>query len=143
MDTPCIEWKGRKNAGGYGTVSISGKQFFVHRLAVALSGRNIPKSKVCDHLCRNHSCYNPDHLELVTPAENVLRGESPLAKYARSDSCAKGHKFTPKNTRLFTTKKGNTYRHCKHCYADREFAYRRRIGRVTGAIKSTRTKYAE
>ncbi len=141
MTTPCIEWKGKKNANGYGIIRINDKQFFVHRLAVALSGRNIPKSKVCDHLCRNHACYNPEHLELVSPKENSLRGVSPPARMARRDACDKGHAYTPENTRLFTDKRGKKARHCKRCYADREYAHKRRSGKVIGKGNWKRLKY--
>ena len=128
METFCIEWEGRKNAKGYGVVLINGKQFFAHRLAVALSGRNISKDKVCDHLCRNHSCINPDHIELVSLKENVMRGEAITARNARSNSCMYGHLYTPENTRIHTDKKGRKTRHCKRCYADRTYKQRRQKG---------------
>lgn len=139
METKCIEWKGRRNGNGYGVVLINGKQLFAHRLAVALSGRNIPKSKVCDHLCRNHSCINPDHIELVSSKENALRGESIPAQHARRDTCSKGHPYTKENTRLWTDKNGRVARHCKNCYADREYLRKHRIG--ISKNKKTRYKY--
>ena len=137
----CIEWQWRKNAKGYGVILMGGKQFFAHRLAVALSGRNIPKSKMCDHLCRNHSCINPEHIELVSPRENVLRGESPVAKYAKSKFCTNGHPFTKENTRIFRRKNGKTERHCKKCYADREFVRRRKTGYLKNRDKHKLIRY--
>jgi hypothetical protein len=38
----------------------------------------IPKGLQLDHLCRQRDCINPDHLEPVTCAVNVQRGQ--LAK---------------------------------------------------------------
>ena len=137
----CCEWKGRKNAKGYGIVFIGGKQVFAHRLAVALSGRDIPKDKVCDHICRNHACINPEHIELVTIAENVMRGEGLTAQHARRDSCSKGHKYTKENTRLWTDKRGRIARHCKHCYADREFKRTRAQGLIKFAKRQPRFVY--
>lgn len=34
----------------------------------------IPTGKELDHLCRNATCSNPDHLEPVTHKENFNRG---------------------------------------------------------------------
>lgn len=34
----------------------------------------VPDGMDLDHLCRNRSCVNPDHLEPVSRAENILRG---------------------------------------------------------------------
>lgn len=141
MKTECIEWQGRKNANGYGVVMINGKQFFAHRLSVALSGRNISKSKVCDHLCRNHSCINPDHIELVTIKENWRRGESKSANYARSETCSRGHLFDDENTRIHTDKKGRKTRHCRRCFALRERARKHRVGISKNRYKNH--KYAK
>ena len=33
----------------------------------------IPDGREIDHLCRNHRCVNPDHLEPVTHLENMRR----------------------------------------------------------------------
>lgn len=122
-DTPCCEWEGRKNAKGYGVVLIGGKQLFAHRLAVALSGRNIPKGKVCDHLCRNHSCINPEHIELVDTRTNVLRGKGISARRAVANACENNHPFDGENTYFRKDKFGK--RQCRKCNADRQRRYRK------------------
>ena len=37
----------------------------------------IPKGLVIDHLCKNRKCVNPNHLEPVSQALNVRRGNLP------------------------------------------------------------------
>ena len=37
-----------------------------HRVSYEIAKGSIPNKKVLDHLCRNPSCVNPDHLEVVT-----------------------------------------------------------------------------
>ena len=49
-----------------------------------------------DHLCRNHRCCNPRHLELVTHRENGYRGKRGIL-YLK---CVHGHDMTPDNRRL-------------------------------------------
>jgi hypothetical protein len=71
-----------------------------------------------DHLCRNPSCSNPNHLEAVTRRENILRGAGPTALKARNAAithCPKGHEYSTENTRLSKNKKGVVRRHCKIC----------------------------
>jgi hypothetical protein len=36
----------------------------------AWNGKKIPKGMVIDHLCGNKACFNPEHIECVTSAEN-------------------------------------------------------------------------
>lgn len=132
LASKCIEWEWNKNKKGYGVIRINGKQLFAHRLAVALSGRNIPKSKVCDHLCRNHSCINPDHIELVSMWENSMRGESIPAQRKRSKTCLRGHLWDKKNT--WFRKKGSKiiWRQCRKCRAVAEAKRKKRLKKLRG-----------
>lgn len=109
----CIEWTGTKTKTGYGVLTLNGRQYKVHRLAVILSGRKYPKGTVTDHLCRNHSCINPEHLEVVTNAENVMRGRSFAVTNAHKTLCKRGHTLdgTRKNRRI----SGKLERFCKQC----------------------------
>lgn len=63
----CWEWQGAKDYCGYGICkSMLGTQR-VHRISYTLLCGKIKSGLVIDHLCRNTSCLNPQHLEAVTP----------------------------------------------------------------------------
>lgn len=93
----CWEWTGSKDYQGYGLLWYEGKTERIHRLMYAYFIEPIPKGVPSrrfyqvDHLCRNTSCCNPDHLELVTQKTNVLRGEGITAQAARKTHCKRGH----------------------------------------------------
>jgi hypothetical protein len=70
---------------------------------------------VKDHLCRNHACGNPDHVEPVPNAENVLRGEGPTAVNARRDECSHKHAFTLESTIWDVRADGRILRRCRTC----------------------------
>ena len=71
----CWLWQGTRTKGGYGIISpgydlpVSA----VHRLSYKLFKGEIPQGLQLDHLCRNKTCVNPDHLEAVTLKENMKR----------------------------------------------------------------------
>ena len=69
----CWVWQ-RSTFQGYGVTVINGKSKQAHRLYYQNKYGEIPKGFVLDHLCRNRSCVNIEHLELVTYAVNIQRG---------------------------------------------------------------------
>jgi hypothetical protein len=50
----------------------------------------IPDGLELDHLCRNPSCVNPDHLEAVTHQVNMSRAV-PYRRSVRTNTCKHGH----------------------------------------------------
>ena len=98
----CWEWSGTHDRNGYSKLSsrLEGKKklMYAHRLAYELYVGPIPDGLVIDHLCRNHGCVNPEHLEAVTQAVNFLRGMHRTAVTIREGRCQRGHEMTPENT---------------------------------------------
>lgn len=70
----CWNWTGYRNRGGYGRYMHQKRMQLAHRVSYELLVGPVPDGLVIDHLCRNPSCVNPDHLEPVTNAENIRRG---------------------------------------------------------------------
>lgn len=95
--TDCWIWKGKKTSGGYGISSYNGKITTTHRISYQIHKGEIPKDLVIDHLCRNRSCVNPDHLEAVTQSINAIRGRTGYHKNrlnSKKTHCPKGHQYT-------------------------------------------------
>jgi len=99
----CSEGYGRFNAN-----DITLPSTLAHRIAYTWLVGPIPPAMTLDHLCRNTSCVNPAHLEVVTSAENSRRA----VKWNRGKlHCMHGHSFDEANT--YKTPDGR--RACKTC----------------------------
>lgn len=116
----CWIWRGKKDYG-YGRVGMDGTHHRAHRLIYESSKGPIADGMVLDHLCRNRSCVNPDHLEQVTVKENVLRGISPVAINSQKTHCKRGHELSGDN--LYEYK--GLYGPCRGCKTCRREAVRR------------------
>ncbi len=88
-DSGCWRWTGHISSTGYGRIVISRKKLIVHRIVYETLVGAIVSGLECDHLCRNRWCCNPMHIEPVTKKENILRGMSPTAVWARTERCPK------------------------------------------------------
>ena len=69
----------------------------------------IPAGLELDHLCRVRRCVNPEHLEPVTPSENVRRSLNGV----RQTICSAGHPIAGDNAYMVRTR---GYSRCKQCY---------------------------
>jgi hypothetical protein len=113
----CWLWGGALNRDGYGTIYVQGsKRKLAHRIIFESMRRPVPEGMHLDHLCRNRLCVNPDHLEIVSPRTNVLRGQGLTAVNARKTHCVQGHALTADNVWL-DKRKSHTARKCRICKA--------------------------
>lgn len=92
----CWIWLRLVNRDGYGVFPFrESSQHLAHRMAYAWRFGTVDldnESLELDHLCRNRLCVRPDHLELVTHAENMHR--------AIRLECINGHPMEGDNVRI-------------------------------------------
>jgi hypothetical protein len=113
--TGCWIWQASKNRQGYGKFQLpqpENRTVGAHRASYQTFRGEIPAGLQIDHLCRKPACINPDHMEVVTPRENTLRGTCQSAKNARKVVCACGHEFS-------ASKIGRKRRYCLVCIQNR------------------------
>lgn len=73
----CWKWKGTL-LKGYGIHTEKGRRGYSHRVAWEMRYFKLPGDLCIDHLCRVKSCVNPDHLDVVTWAENGRQAQQAL-----------------------------------------------------------------
>jgi hypothetical protein len=110
----CITLHGATSDRGYSRVKHDGRDQKGHRVAWEHLHGPVPVGLELDHLCRNRACVRPDHMEPVTHAENMARGEVFGSAQRQRTHCPKGHAYDEANTRH-----ANGRRHCRACARDR------------------------
>lgn len=122
MDTNCWLWiAGTSDKYGVWNLPNYGPMVYAHRYAwELLSKASILSGFEVDHLCFEQLCVRPDHLEVVTHAENVKR------HHARTTECPRGHEYTEENTALRACQ-GYQVRVCRTCAREREATCRREM----------------
>jgi HNH endonuclease len=101
-------------ADPYGRIG-KGPERFVHRLGWKLLRGPIPDGMELHHRCGVHACWNPDHLQIVSHAENLA--------YRRRTYCKHGHTLSGANLRI-DPRTGS--RSCRACAAEHQRAFRAR-----------------
>lgn len=120
---PCWIPTQKPKPDGYVQLSYyNGGQPYLHRVMYESLVGPIGEGLFLDHLCRERSCCNPEHLEQVTSAENIRRGTQ--GQYQKSKThCKLGHEYNGDNTYRY---KG--MRFCRKCRNDSQKAYMQRRG---------------
>lgn len=117
-DRGCWIWTAYKDRRGYGRYGLSKarRSQLAYRVAWEAINGPVPSGLELDHLCRTPSCVRPDHMEPVTHQENCRRGatgETTRARMLARTHCARGHEWTPENTRQTARQ-----RKCKTCHRE-------------------------
>ncbi len=76
----CWLWQAGCDKDGYGAFKYNDAPGKAHTFSYLLHNKRVPRGMVIDHLCRNPRCVNPEHLEMVSHRENVVRGATVLSK---------------------------------------------------------------
>lgn len=114
--TGCWIWEKGKTSCGYGATYCEGIFFSTHVSSYELYIGPVERGFELDHLCRNRSCCNPNHLEKVLHRENLIR--SPISRTfqnIQATHCPQGHEYNSENTIV-----RRNARECLQCKRDRD-----------------------
>lgn len=127
----CWVWTASLDKHGYGQFDVTDdgvrRNHRAHRWGYQQLVRPLATAETLDHLCRNHACVRPAHLDPVLHAVNVARGESGRNNASKTH-CPQGHPYDDANTYV---QPGSTHRACRACIRDRA---RRRRGTSADAV---------
>lgn len=83
----CWTWTGSVRPNGYGVFNLGVRLELAHRLALELSGVEIPTGSVAMQMCGNRLCCHPhaDHVRVGTRSEQMARRQSRLRRVPRPE----------------------------------------------------------
>jgi hypothetical protein len=140
--TPCWIWMGARKNLGYGSAWVTKEiqaafpgvfprkyGMGAYRLMYCMAHEYDPVGLDIDHLCRNHPCVNPAHLEAVTRLENLRRGlgnRPSLQRQRDKTHCPQNHPYDEENTRVNYVN-GSPQRDCRACDRDQKRVWLQRL----------------
>jgi HNH endonuclease len=107
----CWEWTKYVGKKGYAVTPVGSRRdgtyrvVGVHRFVYEQIVGPIPDGYQIDHLCKNRKCAKPDHLEAVTPVENIRRSDVNAWRRAKTH-CPQRHSYA---------EHGRVRRGCREC----------------------------
>lgn len=133
----CWPWSGNKTSRGYGRLWLGGRPVYAHRLAVVISGREMPHARLACHSCDTPLCVNPSHLFVGTWNDNVQDAKAKgrlRGPHRDKTHCKHGHPLSGEN--VGKGRPGN--RVCLAC--KREQSRRAYASKVDGPVRKWKRK---
>lgn len=128
--TDCWEFKGARDAYGYGRIYSENKELKAHRYFYEHCESPVAPGAYLQHYlppekCIGHACCNPAHLRI----SNSPKAAPP----SKVKWCPKGHSMNPENT-VIERRKGHPKARCRKC---RRESWRRNSARRSAMGKHT------
>ena len=127
----CWKWRAKISTTGYGRFFIPRPRKHhvqAHRWSYENAKGPIPPGLDLDHVCRNRWCVNPEHVEPVTRRENLIRGQTAIARNVAKTHCPGGHPYDESNTYRY-----RGMRQCRICRDRHRENWRRKAKRTVAA----------